>query len=310
MDALFSQSGILTKTLANGLKFEFIYRSKIARDFIMNAGPETDHVWEPQTTKLLVHLCRLGARQVAVGGAYFGDQAVFMANEIRNSGGQCHCFEPNTEQNKMLSRNFKINELENACINQAGLWSKNNIEIMLVGSDSHAYPKVVEPGDDTAGKETFPAMSLDGYGQENGIDNFDLIMLDIEGGELEALRGAEGYLNQPTGKAPNLVFEVHSSYVDWSNGLKETDLLKLLIGKGYHVFSVRDYQSHVAMAGQPIELIEPEETYLEGPPHGFNMLAVKDRSIIDNKAFRLCSNVSPKLLFHRDPKLHQPVSHD
>src|SRR4051812_49729599 len=75
VDALHAEAGVVTKSLANGLVLEFLYRSKIARDFVLSAPPAPDHVWEPQTTKLLLHLAR-GARNVVVGGAYFGDQAV------------------------------------------------------------------------------------------------------------------------------------------------------------------------------------------------------------------------------------------
>src|SRR3546814_18686565 len=72
------------------------------------------------------------------------------------------------------------------------------------------------------------------------------------------------------------------------------------------LFAVRDYQANVPVADAPIELIRPQDTYLEGPPHGFNMLAVKDESVLQAPLFRFRSGVSPKLLMHRNPKLHQP----
>ncbi|MHA1566152.1 MAG: FkbM family methyltransferase [Alphaproteobacteria bacterium] len=309
VDALFSQVDVLRKKLKNGLVFEFVYRSKIARDFVMSTKEAPDHVWEPQTTKLLVHLCQ-EAGNVAVGGAYFGDQAVFMAKAMEKKGGRCHCFEPNPEQSRMLARNTEINGLGNVVINQAALWSVNDVRIALMGSDSHAYPQVIMSDTEAAGRETFPAVTLDAYGREKGVEAFDLIMLDIEGGEMEALRGAESYLDQPKGEAPNLVFEIHRSYVDWSDGLENTDIVSFLTAKGYHVYSVRDYQSNVPMADQPIELIPPSETYLEGPPHGFNMLAVKDVGVTRDNIFRMRSGVSPKLLAHRNPKLHQPIKDD
>src|SRR5882672_9621900 len=44
-----------TKKLANGLKINFVYNSKIAREFLLSQPAVPNHVWEPQTTKLLLH---------------------------------------------------------------------------------------------------------------------------------------------------------------------------------------------------------------------------------------------------------------
>src|SRR4051794_10207528 len=81
VDAVHAQGGVVTKELANGLVLDFLYRSKIARDFVLSVPERPEHVWEPQTTKLLLHLAQ-GARNVVVGGAYFGDQAVLLAAAI------------------------------------------------------------------------------------------------------------------------------------------------------------------------------------------------------------------------------------
>src|SRR5262245_14304944 len=75
VDALHTEVGILRKELSTGLVYDFHYRSKIAREFVMSTPEAPDHVWEPQTTKLLVHLAKRG-RQVLVGGGYFGDQVL------------------------------------------------------------------------------------------------------------------------------------------------------------------------------------------------------------------------------------------
>lgn len=302
VDALFADSGVLQKRLANGLKFEFVYRSKIARDFVMSASEAPDHVWEPQTTRLLRYLAR-NAHNVAIGGAYFGDQAVMIAAEIAGQG-KVHCFEPNTEQSEMLKRNVALNSLDSVVVNQIGLWSDDDVSLVLVGNDSHAFPQVATDAADGA----FPTTTLNRYGKEQGVDAFQVVMLDIEGGELDALKGASNYLGKPAGGAPNVVFEIHSSYVDWSKGLRKTDIVQYLESFGYSVFAVRDYQSNVEMNNRPIELVQLDGAYIGGPPHGFNMVAVKDCSAISGDDFRFVTGVSPKLLFHRDPALHQPLS--
>ncbi|MBX6322280.1 MAG: FkbM family methyltransferase [Rhodospirillaceae bacterium] len=301
VDALHAGLGPLCKRLSNGIEFHFHYRSKIARDFVMSPEPAPDHVWEPQTTKLLIHL-GARARHVVIGGAYSGDQAILLARAMRDHGGQCHCFEPNADQMAMLKLNAAANGLDNLVFNEVGLWRSDGDRLVLVGEDSFAHPETARPGDPGA----FPTVTIDSYGAARGLDTIGLIMLDIEGAELAALQGADRYLTQPADTAPRLVFEVHRHYVDWSDGLENTEIVRFLRSRGYHLFAVRDYQSNVPMHGEPIELIRPEHTYLEGPPHGFNMLAAKDRAELDGDAFRFCAGVSPKLLRHRDPRLHQP----
>jgi FkbM family methyltransferase len=302
VDALFAEGEIVHRTLSTGLQFAFPYRSKIARDFVM-AGPSTDHVWEPQTTKLLLMLGS-GAKQVIVGGAYFGDQAIPLANVLRGSGGICHCFDVNEEQLRTLADNVTRNGLEKHLrINRFALWERDGRRVVMVGDDSHAYSKEID--DPRAGCET---VRIDTYAAQQGFDRIDLIMLDIEGAELGALRGAERFLRQSPTDAPSIMFEVHRSYVDWSRGLNNAEIVSFLTGHGYRVFAVRDYQSNVDMAGRPVELVPTDDIYLDGPPHGFNMLAVKNEELLSRHGMRVVAGVSPKLLFHRDSRLHQPRS--
>jgi len=302
VDALFSNAGRVHKKLSTGEVFEFPYRSKIAREFVMSEPGIPDHVWEPQTTKLLLKLAE-GARHVLVGGAYFGDHAILLAKKIATSGGVVHAFEPNAEQSEMLMHNGEINGLDNLRVLRVGLWSTENVLLKLVGDDSHAHPELVVQNEEGA----FPTVTIDSYLAELGVPKADLIMLDIEGGEFDVLKGAQSQLSIEGDEAPALVFELHRHYVDWSKGLQNTDIALFLSGFGYRMFAVRDFNANFNMAGKPIELIPIDNVYLEGPPHGFNMLAVKSEAKLDMLGnWKLCPGVSPKLLVHKDPALHHP----
>jgi FkbM family methyltransferase len=292
----------MRKTLANGVTFEFLYRSKIARDFVMSEPEAPDHAWEPQTSRILVNLAK-SAQQVVIGGAYFGDHAVLIAREIAPAGGVVHAFEPNNQQRGMLVRNAKLNGLSNIRPRPEGLWSDSSTSLKLVGYDSFATAEVAEAGAD----DGFKTVTIADYLEAAGVDRLDLIVLDIEGAELGALKGAEPFLAKPAGEAPNILFEVHRHYVDWSNGLGETEIVRLLTGHGYTVYALRDFNSNFDLSGRPIELIPVDAVYLEGPPHGFNMVAVKDPKIFEGPAYAIVEGVSPKLLRHKDPRLHHPL---
>jgi hypothetical protein len=195
-----------------------------------------------------------------------------------------------------LERNAALNGLDNVRVNAIGLWSDSVSRLRFVGSDALAGMVAADDG--------VPAITIDDYAKSAGIARVGLIMLDLEGGELHVLRGAARVLSD---HAPHVVFEIHRSYVDWSAGLHNTEIVQYLGSFGYTLFAVRDFQSNYDLGGRPIELVPVETAYLEGPPHGFNVLALKDAAVIENDAFRITPNVSPKLLLHRDPKLHHPA---
>ncbi len=132
-------------------------------------------------------------------------------------------------------------------------------------------------------------------------------MLDLEGGEERALRGARERLALPPGRAPHVIFEVHRSYVDWSSGLERTEPVMSLEAVGYRLFAIRDFHDNVRMSARPIEIIPVDSVYLEGPPHGFNLFATKDMTIVEHLDLRIVRGVSPKLLADRDPALHHPL---
>ncbi|MEO5880982.1 MAG: FkbM family methyltransferase [Caldimonas sp.] len=298
VDALHGDNDRYEKTLADGTRFRFLFRTKIARDFLLSDREHPSHVWEPQTTRLLLELSRGLAGDVIVGGAYFGDQAILVARGVPG-GRLVHCFEPNGDQAGMLEQNVSLNRLDNVRVNRCGLWSSSDARLRLDGFDSFANAVAAAAGDPDA----FTTVSIDDY-RAAGQLTIGLVQLDIEGAEHAALLGAARTLEEDR---PHVVFEVHRNYVDWSRGLARTDLCRYLSDLGYTLFAVRDFNSHREMGDRPVELVPIDKVYLEGPPHGFNMLAVQDVRRLDGPAFRIVENVSPKLLAHRDPALHHPI---
>ncbi|MCZ4330203.1 FkbM family methyltransferase [Castellaniella denitrificans] len=298
IDALHADSDQYEKSLEDGTKFSFYYRTKIARDFLLSDREHPSHVWEPQTTRLLKYLSQQNEGDVLVGGAYFGDHAILLGRQLVGSCRQVHCFEPNAAQAEMLQKNVALNQLSNLVINRTGIWDATNQLLKLDGFDSFANAVLVDGGEDS-----FPTTTIDDYCQQAGRQ-LGLLMLDIEGAEYRALKGA---LNMLKRDRPAVVFELHREYVDWTSGLLHTPICELLTSLGYTLYAIRDFNSHREMGNQLIELIPAGSVYLEGPPHGFNMLAVQDRAVIETALFRIVSGVSPKLLVHKDPKLHHPL---
>ena len=298
VDALYDGVDVVSVTLDDGTRFEVPYRSKIARDLVMRTVECPDHVFEPQTTKLLLQLAR-NARHAIIGGAYSGDHAVLLARRMAAHGGIVHAFEPNPEQMAYLRRNAGLNALTNLRFHELALWERSDVTLELVGDD--AYARTAEA---PAGRARNVAVTtIDEYAAAGELDRVDVIMLDVEGGELPILRGAQATIDA---HGPAVVYEVNNAYVDWSRGLEHTVVAEFLAQRGYASYGIRDYQSNVDLRGYPVELVPADTAYLEGPRHGFNVLAIRDDAALAKLDVKLAPGLSPKLLRHRDPALHAP----
>ncbi|MBK7306104.1 MAG: FkbM family methyltransferase [Chitinophagaceae bacterium] len=254
-----------------------------------------NHVWEPQTTKLLLHFST-NAQNVIIAGAYFGDQAIPVANNIKSTG-VCHTFEPNKNNSDLIIENAGLNNLNNILINNLALWNKSNEKLIFEGED--ALASTVEAG--TSSANVLHTITIDDYVAQNKVGKVDLLMIDVEGSEIKVLQGAVEMLKQ---NKPVVVFETHSLYDDWSNGLQNSPSATLMKELGYEVFAVREFHQNIDTADMPIELLPLDRTYCETPPHhGFNMLAIPAQSLIENDLFRIVYDLSPKLILPKnDPK--------
>src|ERR1051325_5730339 len=56
VDAMYDDDQVVRKTLSNGVPFESLARSKIARDFVMSQPEHPARAWEPQPSRTLVDL--------------------------------------------------------------------------------------------------------------------------------------------------------------------------------------------------------------------------------------------------------------
>ena len=287
-DELFSGEKF-TKELENGLKMNFVYNSKIAREFLLSQPAIPNHVWEPQTTKLLLHFSS-NAENVIIAGAYFGDQAIPVANNIKKNGGICHTFEPNKNNSDLIIENAKLNGLTNVLINNLALWNKSDEKLIFEGED--ALASTVEAK--TADENVLHTITIDDYCSRQKIGKVDLLMIDVEGSEIKVLQGAVEMLKK---NKPVVVFETHSLYDDWSNGLENSHSALLLKEIGYEVFAIREFHQNIDTGSMPIELLPLERTFCETPPHhGFNMLAVPSKELIQHDLFKIVYDLSPKLI--------------
>src|SRR2546423_124979 len=222
-------------TLENGLIFEVSPDSRIEKALLLSPVEHPDHVWEPQTTKLLMALAQW-ASHIIVGGAYIGDQVLPMAQVTgsRDPSGIVHAFEPMQHAFLRLLRNLEINNITNVVPQRLGLWDQSSVSLNIEGHLGLASSLPIEEGRNRLG-EVIESISIDDYVKSRQLKSVDVIMLDTEGGEEKALLGARETIAR---HAPNIVFEIHRHFVDWTGGLEKTSIIEFLRSYGYTVFAI------------------------------------------------------------------------
>ena len=297
------EAGVHRVRLSNGLVFEVGADSRIEKALLLSPAREPDHVWEPQTTRLVVALAA-GADNVLVGGAYIGDHVLPLAQAV-SPRGTVHAFEPARHPFERLGAQRRAQPSRQRARPPGGVVGPRRRRLaplrgLRAGGDLRDHP--ARDHDEVA-----EAMTIDAYVRREGLSGLELVQLDTEGGEERALAGGRETLSRPKDSAPNLVFEVHRRHVDWSEGLPNTSLVRMLSSLGYQAFGIRDVHGNFPMGDSPVEVVPAASVHLEGPPHGFNMLAVKDEGILRRLGIMIVEGVSPKLLPEGDSPLHRPT---
>lgn len=125
-------------------------------------------------------------------GANIGNYTIALKNAYPTS--TIHSFEPNSINYQRLVKNIELNEFKNIKANQLGLSDKKG-ELNLYFEDKNMGAASLA---ESAGSkhEVIKLDTLDNYCTQNSIENIDLLKIDIEGGEINCLKGGVGILEK------------------------------------------------------------------------------------------------------------------
>jgi FkbM family methyltransferase len=156
-----------------------------------------------------------------------------------NPRARIHSFEPTTEIVEAFMSNIRLNCMRNISVNSSAVGSytgKGYLRRHKHGEELYDWMNYVV---DTAAQSSDPCISvttLDDYCKQKQIAHIDLLKMDIEGGEYDALIGAKGLLQAQSIRCIFLeLVEAHAG----RSGHSTVDIKRMLLKAGYQIYLLR-----------------------------------------------------------------------
>ena len=166
-------------------------------------------------------------------GANVGQSAHIFAAE--NPGAKIYCFEPVVRAYNELKRN--VEHLPNVETYQLAMGDRRYIGHMHVGAETSLASFETKSG--ATEVEDVAVMTLDGFAENSGIWDIDLLKIDTEGHDLKVLAGARNLILEDRIK----FIQVEASfYADNPRFVSLSTLISAL--ERYEVFGIYDQMPH------------------------------------------------------------------
>lgn len=161
---------------------------------------------EPEVQQFLASVLRPGQVYYDVG-ANVGFFAVIAAR-IMGPSGQVVCFEPLPANARQIEYNARLNHFPNITVRSEALGGSNRTEVFQTSLEPTwgMLSTVGKAPEQSSGQISVEVRTLDSLCKAGGVPAPDVIKMDIEGAEAEALQGAMETL---TRSRPLLVIELH-----------------------------------------------------------------------------------------------------
>lgn len=191
-----------------------------------------------------------------------------LAGKKVSKGGKVISFEPVPSQFKKLKRNLKINRINNVITEPLAVGVEIetvNMYVCLGGDEALSSLRL--PTEDIKSKKSIiqvPVTTIDEYVKKNNISNIDFVKIDVEGGELNVLKGMTETLKTIR---PIFMCEVQDKRtVQW--GYSASEICKFLEN--------RDYSWFIANSDGMLEFSESKD---EHNIAGENLIAVPNEKV-------------------------------
>ncbi|MBI4945110.1 MAG: FkbM family methyltransferase [Bacteroidetes bacterium] len=203
-------------------------------DFVMNKI-YTRGVYERNTIRHLIELIKGSGGNMIDCGANIGLYSLYLSKYAPKAS--IHSFEPIKKTLDIFKKNIELNHAENIVINQLGLSNRTGeLDLFIVAEDN--YGRTSENNtNNTGNKITVQTDTLNHYCSQNNIQEISCIKVDIEGGELNFLKGAQEIIK----KSPKIVLIVEINECSYSSGYSPEEPFVFIKNMGFESYKERDY---------------------------------------------------------------------
>ncbi|NOU92724.1 FkbM family methyltransferase [Paenibacillus sp. LMG 31456] len=145
-------------------------------------------------------------------GGCFGDTALYFAHEVGETG-HVYTFEFIPSNLEIMKKNVQLNPSlqERISIVEHAVWNESNQTLYYIDQGPASFVAFSKIAGDY---DTTLTLSIDGLVKQKDLDRIDFIKMDIEGGELSALKGAKESLKA---FRPKLAITIYHQISDFEN---------------------------------------------------------------------------------------------
>ena len=180
--------------------------------------------YEPETTQLFKRMVKPGMVVIDIG-AHIGYFTRFAARRVGRDG-HVYAFEPDAENRELLIQNTK--RYGNVSVSAAAVGAESGVvPFYHVEGSTGCHSTIAQ---ENAARLEVEATTLDAFASSAGIGHVDVIKMDIEGGEWNALKGMANILRD----VQHLIIEYNPSALERA-GADPYSFLSALQDKGFSV---------------------------------------------------------------------------
>ncbi len=175
----------------------------------------------------------------------------------RATGAEIHAFEPSIFTFGFLKKNIAQNNLHNITLNNKAVHSINDLELQFYESKEKYGNSSLSCTYDKQPHYSIKTVSIDAYCKEKDISEIDVLKIDVQGYEIEVLKGATTLVqNKAIGI---IIFEVES-WAEMQAGYPTGASQQFLIDNGYELFSMKNIkQTKVQTEGSHMFIAKPAD---------------------------------------------------
>lgn len=162
-------------------------------------------LYEPEKRQHLKSVLKAGSCFVDAG-ANKGDFSLF-ASRLVGPSGRVIAVEPEPLNARELKTNIALNGYSNVEIVEAALSDKDLPGTLFIGEKSGFHTLKAGQPQRQCGQLQVSMRRLDSLAEQLHVTNVDALKIDVEGGEIELLRGAEAIIRQSA--AISLLIDLH-----------------------------------------------------------------------------------------------------